>query len=137
MGLELVVRVGGLVHALLGIEDANALAGHPGVGASWEGFVIENLLAAVPVRTMASFYRTAAGAEVDLLLELPGGHGIWAIEVKRGSSAKVEKGFHSAREDIKPKRSFVVYSGEDRYPITQDIEAVGVRELAGMLAAIG
>lgn len=131
------VRDSGLVHALLGIEDANSLAGHPVVGASWEGFVIENLLAAVPARTMASFYRTAAGAEVDLLLELPGGHGIWAIEVKRGSSAKVEKGFHSSREEIKPKRSFVVYSGEERYPIAPDIEAIGVRELSGMLAAIG
>jgi len=131
------VRDSGLVHALLGIEDANALAGHPVVGTSWEGFVIENLLAAVPARTMASYYRTAAGAEVDLVLELPGGHGIWAIEVKRGSAARLEKGFHIAREDIAPKRSFVVYSGEDRYPITQDVEAIGVKELAGMLAAIG
>jgi predicted AAA+ superfamily ATPase len=131
------VRDSGLVHALLGIEDANALAGHPVVGTSWEGFVIENLLAVIPARTMASYYRTAAGAEVDLVLELPGGHGIWAIEVKRGSAARVEKGFHIAREDIGPERSFVVYSGEDRYPITKDLEAIGVKELAGILAAIG
>jgi predicted AAA+ superfamily ATPase len=131
------VRDSGLVHALLGIEDANALAGHPVVGTSWEGFVIENLLAVVPARTMASYYRTGAGAEIDLILELPGGHGIWAIEIKRGSAARVEKGFHVAREDIGPKRSFVVYSGEDRYPVSKDVEAIGVRELAGMLAVIG
>jgi predicted AAA+ superfamily ATPase len=131
------VRDSGLVHALLGIEDGNALAGHPVVGTSWEGFVIENLLAVVPARTMASYYRTAAGAEIDLVLELPGGHGIWAIEIKRGSAARVEKGFHIAREDIGPTRSFVVYSGEDRYPVSKDVEAIGVRELAGMLAAIG
>jgi len=66
------VRDSGLLHALLGLGDYNALAGHPVVGASWEGFVIENLLAVVPDRTQASFYRTSAGAEVDLVLELPG-----------------------------------------------------------------
>lgn len=130
------VRDSGLVHALLGVEDANALAGHPVVGTSWEGFVIENLLAAAPVRTMASFYRTSAGAEIDLVLELPGRHGLWAIEIKRGSAARLEKGFHSARDDIRPTRSFVVYSGEERYPISKDIEAIGVTELAGILTAI-
>ena len=130
------VRDSGLVHALLGIEDANALAGHPVVGTSWEGFVIENLLAAAPIRTMASFYRTAAGAEIDLVLELPGRHGLWAIEIKRGSAARLEKGFQSARDDIRPTRSFVVYSGEERYPISKDIEAIGVTDLAAVLAAI-
>jgi hypothetical protein len=130
------VRDSGLVHALLGIEDANALAGHPVVGMSWEGFVIENLLAAAPVRTMASFYRTSAGAEIDLVLELPGRHGLWAIEIKRASAARLQKGFHSARDDIRPTRSFVVYSGEERYPISKDIEAIGVTDLAGVLAAI-
>ena len=66
------VRDSGLLQALLGLGDYNALAGHPVVGASWEGFVMENLLAVVPGRTQASFYRTSAGAEVDLVLELPG-----------------------------------------------------------------
>jgi len=131
------VRDSGLVHALLGIEDANALAGHPVVGTSWEGFVIENLLASVPPRTNSSFYRTAAGAEIDLLLELPGNQGRWAIEINSGLAPRLEKGFHSAREDIKPQRSFVVYSGEERYPIGKDIEAISVRELADMLAGLG
>lgn len=128
------VRDSGLVHALLGIEDYNALAGHPVVGASWEGFVIENLLAAAPPRTMASFYRTAAGAEIDLVLELPGKCGLWAIEIKRGLSASPGKGFHNAREDLKPKQSFVVYSGEERYPSAKGIEAIGLREMASLLA---
>ena len=66
------VRDSGLVHALLGIEDYNALAGHPVAGASWEGFVVENLLAAAPPGVAAGFYRTQAGAEIDLLIELPG-----------------------------------------------------------------
>lgn len=67
------VRDSGLVHALLGLANFDALAGHPVVGASWEGFVIENLLAAAPERTHASFYRTSAGAQIDLVLDLPKG----------------------------------------------------------------
>jgi uncharacterized protein len=127
----------GLLHALLGIPDHNALSGHPVVGASWEGFVIENLLAAAPPRTQASFYRTAAGAEIDLLLELPGAPAPWAVEIKRSLSPRVEKGFHSARADLGTVRGFVVYPGEDRYPLAEGVEAIGVRELAQALAAAG
>lgn len=127
------VRDSGLVHALLGIADHDALAGHPVVGASWEGFVIENLLAAAPAGTRASFYRTAAGAEIDLLLELPGGKR-WAVEIKSGLSPRLEKGFHFARQDLKPGKSFVVYSGDDRYPLDEGVEAIGLRELASILA---
>lgn len=127
------VRDSGIVHALLGIEDHDALAGHPVVGASWEGFVIENLLAVAPPRTMASFYRTSAGAEIDLLLELPGGQAPWAIEIKRGLSARPGKGFHHACEDVKPERAFLVHSGEERYPVTKDVEAIGLREMASLL----
>ena len=83
---KLYVRDSGILHALLGIPDYNALAGHPVVGASWEGFVIENLLSAVPDRTSASFFRTFRGAEMDLVLEFPRGHRFWAIEIKRGLS---------------------------------------------------
>ena len=75
------VRDSGLLHALLGIADLNELAGHPVVGKSWEGFVIETLLAAAPERTQAV---GAARGEVDLVLELGGKHGLWAIEIKRG-----------------------------------------------------
>ena len=130
------VRDSGLVHALLGIETQNDLAGHPVVGPSWEGFVIENLLAAAPERTMASFYRTAAGAEIDLLLELPGQHGLWAIEIKHGLTARPGKGFYIARGDLKPERCFVVYSGAERYPLDPGVEAIGLRTLAEEIAAI-
>ncbi|MCP5109341.1 MAG: DUF4143 domain-containing protein, partial [bacterium] len=130
------VRDSGLVHALLGIGDYNELAGHPVVGPSWEGLVIENLLAVAPDRTIASFYRTSAGAEIDLVLELPGNHGLWAIDIKRGSAARPERGFHNAREDVKPARSFVVYAGEERYPISEEIEAIGLAQLASILAAL-
>ncbi|MGH8469998.1 MAG: ATP-binding protein [Gammaproteobacteria bacterium] len=129
------VRDSGIVHALLGIPDYNALAGHPVVGASWEGFVLENLLAAAQAHATASFYRTAAGAEIDLLLETRG-HGLWAIEIKRGLSPKPGKGFHIACEDLTPSRRFVVYSGFDRYPISTETEAIGLKDMATLLAAL-
>jgi len=130
------VRDSGLAHALLGIGDYNVLSGHPVAGASWEGFVIENLLAAAPDNTRASFYRTAAGAEIDLVLDIPG-QGLWAIEIKRGPTARPERGFHIACEDLKPTRRFVVNPGQDRYPMAPQLEAIGVRALASDLAALG
>jgi predicted AAA+ superfamily ATPase len=131
------VRDSGLVHALLGIADYNALLGHPVAGASWEGFVVENLLAAAPPRTIASFYRTAAGAEIDLVLELPAGDGLWAIEIKKGLSVSPGKGFHIAREDLRPQRSFVVNSGVGRYPVSEGVEMIGLREMQLALSALG
>lgn len=130
---KIYVRDSGLVHALLGIGTFETLSGHPVVGMSWEGFVIESLLAAAPDRTTASFYRTLAGAEIDLLLDLPGNRGRWAIEIKRSLSPKLERGFHHAREDLELDRSFVVYPGADHYPVAEGISVIGVRELAEML----
>ena len=127
------VRDSGLLHALLGIEDYNTLFGHPVVGASWEGFVIENFLSVVPYRTLASYYRTSAGAEVDLVLEFPGLTEKWAIEIKRGLSARLNKGFYNAVEDIQPDKTFVVYAGDERYPVSEGVEAISVMEMAQML----
>ena len=127
------VRDSGIVHALLSIETHDELAGHPVVGASWEGFVIENLLATAPPRSVASFYRTAAGAEIDLVLDVPK-RGRWAIEIKRGLTPRLEKGFHVACDDLKPDRRFVVYSGSERYALGPTLQAIGVRALAEMLA---
>jgi predicted AAA+ superfamily ATPase len=128
------VRDSGLTHALLNIETYEDLLGHPVSGPSWEGFVIENLIVAASGHTLASFYRTAAGAEIDLLLELGGQRGTWAVEIKRGLSAKPQRGFYQALEDVQPARAFVVHAGEDSYPISEDIEAIGLRELAGLLS---
>ena len=128
------VRDSGLLHALLGIGDYNSLCGHPVVGTSWEGFVIENLLSDLPYRTQSNFYRTAAGAEVDLVLEFPGRSEIWAIEIKRALSAKPKKGFYHACEDIQPHKSFVVYAGDERYPISEGVEAISLSKMCEMLA---
>lgn len=130
------IRDSGLTHALLGIETRDDLLGHPVAGPSWEGFVIESLLAVAPTGAHASFYRTAAGAEIDLILEMGARHGIWAIEVKRTSAPRVEKGFRAALDDIKPKRSFVVHGGNDRFPLGNGIEAISVRGLAKVLAEL-
>ena len=129
------IRDSGLLHALLNIADRNALLGHPVVGASWEGFVIENLIDAAPAFTVPGFYRTSGGAEIDLLLELPGGER-WAIEVKRSRVAKPARGFYEACEDLKPTQRFVVHAGEERYPISAEVEAMGVRELADTLSQL-
>ena len=129
------VRDSGVVHALLNIGDQEALLGHPVVGNSWEGFVIENLIAAAPSRTVPLFYRTGAGAEIDLLLEMPK-HGLWAIEVKRGALSRPEKGFFIAGEDLKPARRFVVNGGTERYKIRENVEITGLLELTRELAAL-
>lgn len=130
------VRDSGLVHALLGVETLEQLAGHPVVGMSWEGFVLESLLSVLPWRSAASFYRTSAGAEIDLVLEHGDGTR-WAIEIKRGLSAKVERGFHPAYKDIRPTHAYLVHAGEDRYPVSEKLEAIGVRELMTELQRLG
>ena len=119
------VRDSGLVHALLGLRSAEDVLGHPVAGGSWEGFAIENLLAAAPIGTRSCFYRTSAGAEIDLVLEM-GKRECWAIEVKRGSTPSVSRGFHTGSADLKATRRIVVYPGEDRFSLGQDIEAMGL-----------
>ncbi|MCX8085453.1 MAG: ATP-binding protein [Rhodocyclaceae bacterium] len=126
------VRDSGLVHALLNIPDKETLLSHPVVGASWEGFVIENLLAQADPRVQAYFYRTSGGAEVDLLLVWPEGRR-WAVEIKRSLAPKVERGFHAACADLQPEKRFVVYPGEERYRLAEDIEAIPLAELSQRL----
>ena len=126
------IRDSGLVHALLGIGTLTALAGHPVVGLSWEGFVIESLLSVLPWGCSASFYRTSAGAEIDLLIEHPDGE-CWAVEIKRSLAATVSRGFHVACRDIDARRAFLVHAGNDRFPISATLEGIGLRELVAEL----
>ena len=119
------VRDSGIVHALLGIRDMEGLLGHPVVGGSWEGLVIESLLAAAPEGSGGYFFRTSGGAEVDLVLVLPSGD-LWAIEIKRSLAPKVDRGFHSACVDLKPTRRLLVYPGTESFVSTGDVEVVGV-----------
>ena len=130
------VRDSGLLHALLGLGEREVLLGHPVVGASWECFVIENLLntAALSAQPpVVSFYRSAAGAEIDLLLHWPDGRA-WAIEIKRSLSPKVERGFHHACEDVQPAERFVVYPGAEAYRMSDSLRAVPLADLLARLA---
>ena len=118
------VRDSGLVHALLGIRDHEELLGHPIVGPSWEGFVLENLVSLASPRTKAWFYRTSAGAEIDLVLDFTAGHR-HAVEIKRSvSDPRPSKGFHLACDDLKVQGRWVVYPGRERFHLDARTQAI-------------
>jgi predicted AAA+ superfamily ATPase len=119
------IRDSGLLHSLLGITDMDALLSHPVVGASWEGHVIESLLAVAPAGAIPSFYRSNAGAEIDLLITWPNGEH-WAIEIKRSTTPKVERGFYSACEEVRPSRKWLIYPGSEGYSLGDEIEVMPV-----------
>lgn len=129
------VRDSGVVHALLSIGTIEGLLGHPVVGGSWEGLCIEALLAAAPTGTEPFFYRTSAGAELDLVLRLPGGD-IWAVEIKRTTAPKVSRGFYVGAEDIKASRKLLIYAGEHDVPVAEGVRAVPLEQGIGLLRAL-
>jgi predicted AAA+ superfamily ATPase len=123
------VRDSGLVHALLGIRDQEELLGHPVVGASWEGMLIENILDALPATARATFYRTSAGAEVDLVIEFSARER-WAIEVKRSiGNPAPSKGFYIGCEDIHATRRIVLYPGNERFKLDAKTEVMPLERL--------
>lgn len=128
------VRDSGVLHALLGLGDGEALLGHPVSGPSWEGFAIETLAGVAPDGAEVGFYRTQAGAEVDLLVTFPGQR-TWAVEIKRSLAPRVERGLRHACDDVRPERVFVAYPGSERYALAPGIEAIGLPELARLVAA--
>ncbi|MDN3582809.1 ATP-binding protein [Mucilaginibacter flavus] len=126
------VRDSGITHALLNLQNYNDLLGHPVTGGSWEGFVIENILSAAPERVIPYYYRTSNGAEVDLILEFSVKEK-WAIEIKRNSAPVLSKGFYIACQDIKPDKRFVVYAGQDKFRMGENITAIS---LPGIMAEL-
>ncbi len=118
------VRDSGLVHALLGLSNLDAVLGHPVAGSSWEGFVVEQLVNAAP-NAQASFYRTSNGAEVDLVLTFRNQQ-TWVIEIKRSSAPTVSRGFHQAAVDLGATRKLLVAPVEQTYPMKEHIEVVDV-----------
>jgi predicted AAA+ superfamily ATPase len=127
------IRDSGLTHALLDIETWEDLLGHPVAGGSWEGFVIENLIAAAGERRTPYFYRTEDGAEIDLIFER-GGKPEIAIEIKRSSAPTLSRGFHSARDALKVKESYLVHGGSDTWPEADGVTAIGLVGLMRKLA---
>jgi len=129
---KIYLRDSGLMHRFLNITDFEDLLGHPGIGASWEGFVLENILNKISDKWRYSYYRTSAQAEVDLILEGVKNK-VWAIEIKRSSVPKVSKGFHYACDDINATHKFVIYPGTDNYPLAGNIEAMGLMQFLNLL----
>jgi len=132
---KIMIRDTGLAHALLGIATLQDLLGHPVIGSSWEAFCIENLIAAAPMQSEAFFYRTAAGAEIDLVLALPDG-GLWAIEIKRTTAPKVTRGFHTAAEDLGVAQRILVYAGQHTLPGPNDLQVMPLAAALTKLSAL-
>ncbi len=129
---KIYIRDSGIVHALLQITDYPSLLSHPISGKSWEGFVVENILNALPSGVKPYFYRTAVGAEIDLLLEF-GPDEFWAIDIKSGRTAALKKGFHLACADLNVKTKFVVYTGESLLQLDDDTTVLPLSQLLGIL----
>ncbi len=122
------VRDSGITHSLLNILSYNDLLGHPVVGGSWEGFVIENIMSVTPPEAKPYFYRTSGGAEVDLILEF-GVKQRWAIEIKHSSVPSISKGFYIACDDIKATRKYILYSGSDTFSMGNGVTAISLHDL--------
>ena len=122
------VRDSGIVHALLGLQDLDSVLSHPVAGASWEGFVIEQLITAAP-HAQASFYRTGHGAEVDLVLEFRSGQ-TWVIEVKRSSAPTLSKGFYIGAVDVAAVRKLLVAPVDQPFPMKDGVEVMNPLQAA-------
>lgn len=126
------IRDSGLTHALLNLTSLDDVLSHPVVGSSWEGFVIENLLSVLPIGITPWFYRTSAGAEIDLVIE----HGAkirYAIEIKRSTAPKLSKGFYQGCQDIQATRRFIVYPGQEQFPVAKEVTAISLLEMMAEL----
>jgi len=132
---KIYVRDSGLLHALLDLSSLGDLLGHPVVGGSWEGFVIENIIAeSAPLNYQPYFYRTQSGAEIDLILT-KGGKPEIAIEIKRSSVPKPGKGFYIACDDLNIKHRYIIYSGDEAYPLRSNIWASPLKDFMKTLTA--
>ena len=126
------IRDSGIVHALLEMETLDQLLGHPVVGPSWEGFVVETLVGAADSRRIPMFYRTQDGAEIDLLFERAGKIEM-AFEIKRSTAPKIDRGFFIGCDDLQIEKRFVVYSGQDSYPTTHGATVLSLKDAVARL----
>lgn len=129
---KIYVRDSGILHALLNISNIDNLFCHPVMGASWEGFAIDNLLSFLPVGTEYYFYGTARGAEVDLVIKHPAGE-LLAIEIKHSLTPKISRGFYEVCKDIKPTQRYVVYDGDEKFSLGNDIYATNLKDLMDII----
>lgn len=130
------VRDSGIVHALLQLKTLDDILAHPVVGASWEGFVMENLLSCLPVGITPWFYRTSAGAEIDLIIE-SGHKNVYAIEIKRSMTPSLSKGFYLGSEDIGAEKRFIVYPGSESFPVAKDVIVLSLTDMMKVITEMG
>ena len=128
------VRDSGVLHRLLGIRDYDTLLSNPILGKSWEGFVVENIHSVLPRLAETHFYRTAAGAEIDLVIKMPNSE-IWAIEIKYGTAPKIGKHYNQTCNDVGATHKFIVYGGEDEFPIGDDVWMISLPKIMQKLTA--
>ena len=128
------VRDSGILHRLLGITDYDALLSHPILGKSWEGFVVENIHSVMPRFAETYFYRTAAGAEIDLVIKMPNRE-IWAVEIKHGVAPKIGKHYSKTCDDVGATHKFVVYGGDDEFPIGDNARMISLPRIMEKLAS--
>jgi predicted AAA+ superfamily ATPase len=122
------IRDTGLLHALLRINTIEDLRSHPVAGSSWEGFVIEQILGRLAQDRQAHYYRTSAGAEVDLVLHDRKNRPV-AVEIKYSATPKVTKGFWNAMDDLSCKRGYVIYPGDEAYPLEDKVTALPLKDM--------
>jgi len=128
------LRDSGLLHTLLGLPTRDDILSHPVVGASWEGFVLEQLIAAAGPERTAMYFRTEKGAEADVVLER-GGRVEAVVEIKRSSAPVVSRGFRIASDDLAPRAAFVVHGGDASWPMGNGVTAVSLPDLVQQFAA--
>lgn len=128
------LRDTGVLHRLLGVETRDDLLGRTQAGASWEGFVVEQIIRQAPPRTEFFFYRSSGGAEIDLLIQRPGRKDLTAVEVKLSLAPKPERGFWQALADLQCARGFVVYPGTEAYALRNDVQVIPLTAVAQVLS---
>lgn len=126
------LRDSGILHSLLQISGIDALFSHPIIGASWEGFVIENIINQLDERWEYNYYRTATQAEIDLVLRSPDNE-IWAVEIKRTTAPKLTRGFYEACKDIQATHKWVIHANPERYPLPEKAEVIGLMEFLNIV----
>jgi|WetSurMetagenome_2_1015567.scaffolds.fasta_scaffold184712_2 uncharacterized protein len=126
---KIYLRDSGLLHALLRIGDFNQLLGHPAIGSSWEGWVIEQILGNLPFLWDFYFYRTSAGGEIDLVLLPPGGKPPVAIEIKFTLSPSLSKGYKEAFSDLGCQKGFLIYPGRESFLLSREVTVLPVSNL--------
>lgn len=130
------IRDSGMLHQLLRIPHSDDLFSHPILGKSWEGFVIEQIHLLLPSGINTFFYRTSHGAEADLVIEWSHTER-WVIEIKFGKAPKIKPSFYAIEDELNASEAFVIYGGEDRYPLKTTVDMISLADFLQLLEERG